>query len=140
MGSERMRRDSRGIESLPVVLLLGTVMGASTLAIGFACLDQARRMNERQRAIDSFNIFIERARMVSTGGAGSTRLVELELGECVIVLRGELVQLVAGGEILRSDVLPLPFYFSVPLLSSGSYRISLWRWLDGKCFLVVGAA
>jgi hypothetical protein len=132
-----MRRDSRGIESLPVALLLGTVMGASTLAIGFACLDQTRRLNERQRAIDSFNIFVERAQMVSTGEVGNACPVELELGECMIALRGKLVQLVAGGEVIRSDVLPIPFYLSVPWLGSGTYEIGLMRWLDGKYFLTV---
>jgi hypothetical protein len=83
-----MRHDAGGIESLPVALLLGAVLGASTLAIGFTCLDQAQRLDERQRAIDGFNLFIERARMLSAGGVGSVQLVELELGECKIVLDG----------------------------------------------------
>jgi len=130
-----MRRDARGIEGLPIALLLGAVLGASTLAIGFACLDQTQRLNERQRAIDGFNLFVERARMLSAGGVGSVQLVELELGGCKIILDGELVQLVTGEEVVRSDVLPIPVSAPVSQLSSGTYLIGLKRGADGNCFL-----
>jgi len=130
-----MRRDARGVEALPVALLLGAVLGASALAIGFACLDQTQRLNERQRAIDGFNLFIERARMLSAGGMGSVQLVELELGGYQIILEGELVQLVTGEEVVRSDVLPIQVSAPVSQLSSGTYLIGLKRGADGKCFL-----
>ena len=130
-----MRRDARGVEALPVALLLGAVLGASTLAIGFACLGQTQRLNERQRAIDGFNIFVERARMLSAGGVGSVQLVELELGGCKIILDGELVQLVTGEEVVRSDVLPIPVSAPVSRLSSGTYLVKLKRGADGNCFL-----
>ena len=135
-----MRRDARGIEALPIALLLGAVLGASTLAIGFACLDQTQRLNERQRAIDGFNFFVERARMLSAGGVGSVQLVELELGESKIVLDGELVQLVTNEELVRSDVLPIPVSAPVSQLSSDTYLIGLKRGADGKCFLELEVA
>ncbi len=130
-----MRRESVGVESLPVVLLLGAMLGASTLAIGVACLDQAQRLGNRQRAIDGFNLFVERARMLSAGGVGSIQLVELELGESSIILDGKFVQLVMDGEVIRSDVLLLPISAPEPQLGSGSYLIELKRGADGRCFL-----
>lgn len=129
-----MRRDVRGMESLPVALLLGTVLGASTLAIGLSCLDQAQRMSERQRAIDSFNGFIERARMLSAGGVGSVQSVELELGGGMIIVEGKTVQLVLDGNLVRSEVLSLPLSTPELQLVSGDYLIELERGLNGGCF------
>lgn len=130
-----MRRDARGVEALPVALLLGAVLGASALAIGFACLDQTQRLNERQRAVDSFNLFVERTRMLSAGGVGSVQLIELELGGCKIILDEELVQLVTGEGVVRSDVLPIPVSTPLSQLGTGIYLIELKRGADGKCFL-----
>ncbi|HID60785.1 MAG TPA: hypothetical protein EYP46_02865 [Hadesarchaea archaeon] len=130
-----MRHDARGIESLPVVLLLSAVLGASTLGIGLACLDQARRLSERQQAIDAFNTFTERVRMLSASGVGSAQLVEVNTGEGVIVLDENLARLVVGDEIVRSDFLPLPVLASASQLDSGSYLIELKRGADGGCFL-----
>ena len=135
-----MRRDARGVEALPVALLLGAVLGASTLAIGFACLDQAQRLNERQRAIDSFNFFVERARMLSAGGVGSVQLVEFELVGCKIILDEKLIQLVTGEEVVRSDVLPMPVSAPASQLSTGTYLIELKHGADGKCFLELEVA
>jgi hypothetical protein len=135
-----MRHDAKGVEALPIVLLLGAVLGASILAIGFACLDQTQRLNERQRAIDGFNLFIERARMLSAGGVGSVQLVELELGGCKIVLEGELIQLVMGEEVVRSDVLSIPVSTPTSQLGTGTYLIGLKRGADGRCFLELEVA
>ncbi len=135
-----MRRDVRGMESLPVALLLGAVLGASTLAIGVACTNQAQRLSERQRAIDSFNFFVERARILSAGGIGSTQLVELDLAGGVIILGGDIVELVMGEETVRSDVLPLLVYSLETRVGSGSYLIELKRGADGSCFLEMRCA
>ena len=134
-----LRRDAKGIESLPVVLLLGAVLAASTLAIGTACLDLVQRLRERQRAIDSFNTFVERARMVSTGGIGNVQQVELELGGGKVVFDSNLVQLIYGEEVLRSETLPLPVVqdgggFEI---GAGSFEIELQRGGEGKYFLDV---
>ena len=134
-----MRRD-RGIESLPVMLLLGAVLGASTLAIGLTSFDRAQRLDKRQRAIDSFDLFVERALILSAGGVGSVQMVELELGEYKIVLDGKLVRLVADEELVRSDVLPIPVSAPVFQLGSGAYLIGLKRGADGKCFLELEVA
>lgn len=134
-----MRCDAKGVESLPVVLLLGAVLAASTLAIGTACLDRVQRLGERQRAIESFNIFVERTRMASTGGIGSVQQVELELTGGEIVFDANLVQLIYGEEVLRSRTLPLPVVqdgggFEI---GTGSYEIELLRGDEGGYFLEV---
>jgi len=134
-----MRRDAKGVESLPVVLLLGAVLAASTLAIGTACLDRVQRLGERQRAIESFNTFVERTRMVSAGGIGSVQQVELELAGGELVVDANLVQLIYGEEVLRSGILPLPVVqegggFEI---GTGSYVIELRRDGEGGYFLEV---
>ena len=134
-----MRRDAKGVESLPVVLLLGAVLAASTLAIGTACLDRVQRLGERQRAIESFNTFVERARMASTGGIGSVQQVELELTGGKLVIDANLVQLIYGEEVLRSETLPLPVVLDGGgfEIGTGSYAIELLRGDEGGYFLEV---
>jgi len=134
-----MRRDAKGVESLPVVLLLSAVLAASTLAIGTACLDRVQRLGKRQRAIESFNTFVERTRMVSIGGIGSVQQVALELAGGELVFDANLVQLIYGEEVLRSRILPLPVVqdggdFEI---GTGSYAIELLRGDEGGYFLEV---
>ena len=40
-----MRREAKGVESLPVALLLGVVMAACTLGLGLKCIDNAQGIN-----------------------------------------------------------------------------------------------
>lgn len=110
------------------------------MAIGVACLNQVHRMSERQRAVDGFNYFIERARMLSAGGVGGIQSAELELGGGVIIVDGETVQLVLDGELVRSDVFPLPLSAPEPELTSGRYIIELKRGFGGECFFEIRGA
>lgn len=130
-----MRREAMGVESIPVALLLGTALAACTLALGVVCTNRVQVLSEKQRAVDSFNSFVERARISSAGGLGSMQLVELELGGGKVVVDNKLVQLVMGEEVLRSEILSLPISASESELSSGNYSIELERDGDGEYFL-----
>jgi hypothetical protein len=123
----RLGREVRGIEGLPVVLLLGAILGASALALGFKAMGRAADTETRQRAIRSFNEFIERARIVALGGVGSTQQVELELSGAQMLFDGRLVQLVDGDETLRSEVIQLPIVTSVGRLDGGRCSMTLKR-------------
>jgi len=116
-----------GVEGLPVVLLLGAILGASALALGFKAMSQAADTWARQRAIRSFNEFIERAQIVALGGVGSTQQIELELGGTQMIFDGRLVQLVDGDEILRSEVIQLPIVASIDRLDGGRCSMTLKR-------------
>jgi len=117
---------------LPVVLLLGAVLAAGALTIGTACLDQARRMGECQRATDGFNRLVERVRILSAGGVGSVQLLELDLGGYSISVDGEHVQLTAGGSTLQSEVLPVPLLADGNEIRSGTYIVRLERGDHGE--------
>lgn len=134
--------DERGIECLPVTLLLSTLLAASTLVLGLSCLDRFQRLNERQRAMESFDTFVAKIKTVIAGGPNSLQFVELETPNAKIVARGTLLQLWAGEEILRSEIVPLPvllgdqsnweirdgrFAVELQLDSSGKYMIRLRR-------------
>jgi hypothetical protein len=121
----RLGREMRGVEGLPVVLLLGAILGASALALGFKAMGRAADTETRQRAIRSFDEFTERARIVALGGVGSTQQVELEGTQ--IILDGRLVQLIDGDEILRSEVIQLPIVASVGRLDGGRCSMTLKR-------------
>jgi hypothetical protein len=138
--------DARGIESLPVALLLSTLLAASTLALGLSCLDVVQRLNERQRAIECFDTFVTKIRTVIAGGPNSLQIVELETPNGKIVGRGGLLQLWVGDEILKSEIVSLPVLlgdqnnweirdgcFAVELQrdGSGKYMIRLRRLLCG---------
>ncbi len=113
-----------------MVLLLGAIFGACTLGLGFRALTHAADAGARQRAIRSFDTFIERARITSLGGAGSAQPVELELPDSHMLIDGKLIQLMAGEEVLRSELLPLPALTEIGLggrLTSGRYLIELKR-------------
>ena len=132
-------RDAEGVESLPVVLLLGAVLAACALGIGAETLTRVQSLSERQRAIESFDTFVDRARMVSAGGLGNHQRVGLELAGGKLVVNADLVQLVIGEEVLRSEILPLPV---VPdgagdEICEGSYSIELRRGSEGGYFLGV---
>jgi len=131
-------RDSWGVESLPVVLLLGVALAACTIGLGLRCLGDVQRLGGRHRAIESFNTFVERARMVSAGGVGNAQEVELELGGGRISIDAEVVQLSVGEEGLRSEILPLPIRADdMEGLCSGTYVIELQRDVEGGYFLGV---
>jgi hypothetical protein len=133
--------DSQGVESLPVVLLLGIALAACTLGLGFRCLGDVQTLGGRQRAIESFDTFVERARMVSAGGVGSAQQVELELGGGKITIDAELVQLSIGEEVLRSEILPLSIRAdNAEELCSGIYVIELQRDAEDGYFLEVEGA
>jgi len=121
----RLGREMRGVEGLPVVLLLGAILGASALALGFKAMGRAADTEARQRAIRSFDEFTERARIVALGGVGSTQQVELELDGTQMIFDGRLVQLVDGDEILKSEVIQLPIVTSVGRLDGGRCSMAL---------------
>ncbi len=121
--------NAKGVESLPIVLLLGAMLAASTLGIGTTCIDRTQRLDERQHAINSFNSFVERARIISAGGIGSIQQVELELNRGKLVFDAKLVQLTYDEEVLRSEILPLPIVLEGGgfKIGAGSYSIKLQR-------------
>lgn len=126
-----MLRDCRGVESLPVVLLLGLVLGALTLGVGASCLSRGKALAEEQRALADFEGFILRAKQVSSGGVGSWQRVELELPGGAIALEGRLAQLLWRGEVRRAELLPLPFSSDTPELERGTYLFELQRGASG---------
>jgi len=123
----RLRHEMRGVEGLPVVLLLGAILGASALALGFKAMGRAADAEARQQAIRSFNEFTERARIVALGGVGSTQQVELELSGAKMLFNSRLVQLVDGDEILKSEVIQLPIAAPMDKLDSGRCSMVLKR-------------
>lgn len=135
-----MCHSARGIESLPVVLVLGAVLAACTLGLGARAMIQVTRINERQKAIDSFNSFVERVRMVCAGGIGSAQRVELELGDAEITIESNIVKLVSGEEVLRCELLPLPLVVEGSNIGGGDYTIELRRSPSGEYFLEVKKA
>lgn len=130
-------RDARGVESLPVVLLLGTMLAVCALGLGVEAMARAQSLGERQRAIESFNTFVERAHMASAGGLGNQQWVELELSGGKLVIDANLVQLVVGEEVLRSKILSLPVVLDGggDEIGEGSYAIELRRGSEGEYFL-----
>lgn len=124
----RLGRDMRGVEGLPVVLLLGVIFGACTFGIGAKCLMRAQNATGEQRAIESFNTFVERARAACMGGVGSAQQVRLELSGSRVLVDGRLVQLAVGDGVLRTEILPLPVVDGAGgELGEGSYLLELKR-------------
>jgi hypothetical protein len=120
------------------MLLLGTVLGACTLGIGIRCLASAQKLSGMQRAIDSFNALMERARIVCAGGEGNVQQIELDLPTGRIIIEGKLLQLVIGDEVRRSEVLPLPVLsdgYGVREIVNGRYAIELQSNSRGEYFL-----
>ena len=133
-----LRRDALGVESLPIMLLLGTVLGACTFGIGIRCLANAQKSSELQRAIDGFNAFVERARIVCAGGEGSIQQIELDLPTGRIIVEGKFLQLVVDDEVRRSEILPLLILVDgheARDIVSGRYAIELRRNGWGEYFL-----
>ena len=113
------RLDARGVESLPVVLVLSVALGALAIGIGSRSMTQTKGILEEQRALESFNVLIEQARATSFGGIGGERRFDLDLSGSEILVDGRLVQLRIDGEIRRSELL------HVPILSGGRENMEL---------------
>lgn len=130
-----MKEDNRGVESLPIVMMIGALLAAGTVSIGIEAIGRAQRMSDLQRAVESFNLFVEQSRILCAGGLGESRLVEMELGEGRIALKGNLVQLLVRGTV-RSELLPLPISGVENELGNGSYLLRICQ-RDGVCFIKV---
>lgn len=134
-----MPQDDAGMESMPMALLLGMALAVSSVAIGVVCIDRAQQAGERQRALESFEFFAERAQLLSAGGVGGAQIVSLELGDCSIVVAGRVVQLTSGSSPLRSEILPMELVIEGGELRSGNYSIETVRTDDGHYILKVEA-
>ncbi len=132
-----MPQDQAGMESLPVALLLGAMLAASSVAIGAASVDRAERLSERGRILDSFKLFVERVRFLSAGGVGGIAVVVLDLGGCSIVADGRVVQLISGSSILSCEIVPLEMLTKGDRLGSGSYILEVKRFEDGSFVVTV---
>jgi len=111
-----------------VVLLLGVIFGACTFGIGAKCLMRAQNSTEKQRAIESFNAFVEQAHATCMGSVSNARQVELELSGGRILIHDRLVQLVVDNESLKTEILPLPILSeSGGELHDGNYLLELKR-------------
>jgi hypothetical protein len=130
--------DARGIEALPMILLLGTVLGACTFGIGIRCLGNVKNLTEVQQAVGGFNVFVERAKIVCAGGEGNVHQIELNLPVGSIVVEGKLLQLVVGDEVRESVLMPLPVIFhgyETWKIANGLYEIELVRNSFGDYYL-----
>jgi hypothetical protein len=130
-----MRLDRAGVWSTPIIMVLGLVLTASVLTVGFKCIDQLQRLRRKQRGIEDFNDFLEEIRFLSVGGEGGTGFVELGPdGE--ILVEGTLARLVVGGENLRDELLPLTVR-GTSRLTAGNYSMELKRGEDGCLFIEI---
>lgn len=126
-------KDSRGAESLPVVVMLGAIIAAGTVALGIETISRAQRMAQFQRAVGSFNLFVEQCRLLCAGGLSESKLVEIELGDGKIALKGNLVQLLIEGTV-RTELLPLPIFGEEDELRNGSYLLRVCQ--QGGVFFI----
>jgi hypothetical protein len=121
-----------------MILLLGTVLGACTLGIGVRCLGNVQNLTELQQAVDGFNDFVDRAKIVCAGGEGSVQRIELDLPAGSIVVEGKLLRLVVGNEVRKSELLPLPvivYGYETWKIVNGWYEIELQRNSLGDYYL-----
>lgn len=128
------RLDARGVESLPVVLVLSVALGALAIGIGSRSMTQTKGLLEEQQDLESFNVLIEQARATSFGGIGGERRFDLDLSGGEILVDGRLVQLRIGDEIRRSEILPLPILSGGRenlKIRSNSYSLALRRAASG---------
>ncbi|MEW6593211.1 MAG: hypothetical protein AB1305_06060 [Candidatus Hadarchaeota archaeon] len=124
-----MRRDARGVESLPAVLLLSVAMGAAALSLGIASLDQFERSSERQLAVQGFQNLVEEAALLGAGGVGGTRAVDLDVGRAKVLVNGTIAELSLENQKLKAEAMPLPI--SARELATGSYIMELKRGPSG---------
>ncbi|MEM3519576.1 MAG: hypothetical protein QXT22_04060 [Candidatus Hadarchaeales archaeon] len=131
-----MREEEAGAWSLPVSLLLGTILATAAVAVGTASLARVERVEKARRAVEDFNNFIEAVKLLSFGGEGGVRSIEVN-GEAEIDVWGTFAQVRLSGSILQAEFLPIPV--SAPTtLREGIHQIWLWRDFDGQLKFKVG--
>lgn len=123
--SAREALDSSGMESIPVVLMLGVLGAALTLGIMVSGIDMAQRERDRLSAISGFDEFVSRVSLLCSGGEGSSAVCELEIGGGKVEVEGRKLKLVLDGEEMRSALIPVPFEPPARELRGGVYLITL---------------
>jgi len=122
---------ARGVESLPMVLIISIALGTFALTFGIRSMAHVEDLLDDQKAIESFEALVEHAYLASFGGVGSKQSFELDLPGSEILVRGRLVQLKVENEIRKSKILPLPIIldgFQIgSSIQSGSYILELQR-------------
>ncbi len=135
-------RDARGVESLPMILIISLALGMFAIVLGTKSMARVGGLLEDQQSIESFDTLVEHVYLISFGGVGGERSFELELPESEIIVRGKIIQLELENEIRRTEVLPLPILldgfedeFSI---QSGGYTLELQRVSDDSSVLGEG--
>ncbi|MEA1905232.1 MAG: hypothetical protein U9M97_05095, partial [Candidatus Hadarchaeota archaeon] len=72
-------RDVRGVESLPIVLIISLALGTFAIALGMKSMVRVRSLLGDQQAIESFDTLVEYVYSIGFGGVGGKRSFELEL-------------------------------------------------------------
>jgi hypothetical protein len=99
-----------------------------------------QNITDLQQAVDGFNVFVERAKIVCAGGEGSVQQIELDLPVGSIVVEGNLLQLVVGNEVRESELLPLQvivYGYETWKIVNGWYEIELQRNSLGDYYLAL---
>jgi hypothetical protein len=119
----------RGVESLPVLLLVGGILSAVAAGLGVRAVDTFNQKRDEQVSLQEFQEFTEKARAVCFG-AGE---LQVTITKAEIVLRGAVAQLCSPP---RAESLPVPFSRN-GVLKEGTYTIRLKKIEEGW-FLEVG--
>jgi hypothetical protein len=135
-------RDPRGVESLPMILIISLALGMFAITLGMKSMVRVKSLLGDQQSIEGFDTLVEHVYSISFGGVGGKRSFELELPESEIIVRGKIIQLEIENEVCRSVVLPLPILldgfedeFSI---QSGGYTLELQRVSDDSSALGKG--
>jgi hypothetical protein len=115
--------DVRGIESLPIFLLLTAFLSVTTAGLGLKAVEMFETKRDEQICLHEFCEFLEKAREVCYG-AGEAKVT---LSRAEIVLRGNLVLL---NRPPRVESLPVSFSRDA-VLKEGVYTISLKKTNSG---------
>ncbi len=126
--------DEHGIMDFPVILILCILLASFAIGLGLRGLEEFGRLRKRRNSIRKFDRLIETATEVAYGDIGGNQKINLELNGEKITIDGRLVQLRKDKEVLKSELLPLPFRreekdnfticggkFSIGLRTSDSY-------------------
>lgn len=114
---------------MPAVILLGAFGAALAFGMMISCLEMAERAEEHVGLINGFDAFVERVKLLCSGGPGSSVSCRLDVGQASVLVDGKTLKLVSGGRVVRSGAVPVPFCDRSEL-RSGEYLIVL---VGGAC-------
>ncbi len=122
------KKQAKGIADLPIVIILCVFLAALAAGLSTRGMTQVKRLEKKQKAIQSFNELVETCQNLNYATVGEKQNLSLNLNYSKIQISEKIAQLKNESETLKTHRLPLPLIYAAQdnySLQSGDFQVKL---------------